>query len=195
MFGKIIIFLIFFLMFTGCSSSDTKPSLIVFENSKSTEAVYKIAVLPFKYKYVKQNSAVGDVEVPLNASEIVPKYIEKMLIKSHKYRIVERENLAKIMEEQKISLSGLTNDPAQAGMLFGADGIITGEIIEVSTLKQVVNLKGTCIFSMKLIDIKSGEVRFTFNAEESVSFGTYLDALNRASEKFYNEICKMKDLN
>ena len=183
------------LIFAGCAAPGKKPALVLSDNEQVAGSRYKVAVLPFAFKYVKQDSLVGDVVVPLNAADIVPKYIEKMLLQTKKYTVVDRENLAKVLEEQKMGMTGLTGNPAQIGALLGADGIITGEIIELSTLKQVVDLKGTCIFTMKLIDIKSGQVKFTYDAEEVVRMGSYLDALNRAAEKFYDDLCKVKDSN
>jgi curli biogenesis system outer membrane secretion channel CsgG len=184
------------LVCVGCTSSGNKHVLVFSDNEKSAGSRYKIAVLPFKYKYIRQTSMIGNMEVPLHAEEIVPTYIENVLLRSQRFRIVDRGNLPKVLEEQKMSLTGLTASASPTiGMLLGADGIITGEIIEIGTLKQEVNIKGTCIFSMKLIDVKSGEVKFTFSAEETVLFGSYLDALKKASENLFNEINKRQDLN
>ena len=55
------------------------------------------------------------------------------LVKSGKYRVIEREQLAAIMQEKNLSLSGEI-DPktaVKAGKLLGVEYIITGALTEL----------------------------------------------------------------
>ena len=184
----LIVYLLLCVSCSSCSSTHSKSDLIISKNKEILQKSYKIALLPFKNKYIRPRSSVGEFDVPVNAGEIVAQYVEKELLRTEKFKIIDREHLSKILEEQKVSLSGITENVADVGKLLNADGIIVGEVIELNTLKQAVNLNGTCVFIMKLIDVKSGEVIFTFNAEEKVPFGSYLDALSNAVVKFRQEI-------
>lgn len=183
--------LISVVFIAGCAGTDGNTKLSLSRNLSLLHKDYKVAVLNFSHKYSHRKSDIGEVETPINAGEIVSKYIENELIDSKKFYVIDRENLSRVMEEHKLNLTGLTEGISTIGSLLNADGILVGEVIEFNTVKEIMNLKSTCIFTIKLIDVKSGAVIFTFNAEERVFLGTYTDALKKASEKFRDELSKV----
>lgn len=68
-------------------------------------------------------------------------------------RVVERDALVSLLEEQKLSVAGLT-DPATAirtGQLLGAEYLVVGEIFSVKLPAISV--------SLRVVDTRSGEVR------------------------------------
>jgi len=194
-----IVLMLLLVSFLSCShnmNQDTGLSTLSLSHTEiKLNKGYKIAVLPFTYKYIAKQSRVGDIETPINAGEIASKYIETELLQTNKFQIIDRQYLSTILQEHKLNLSGMTQDMSMVGKLLNADGLIVGEVIELNTLKEVVNLKGTCIFTLKLIDVKSGGVIFIFKTDETVTFGDYLDALKKSADIFGKEITtKIQDI-
>ena len=181
---------ILFLLAIGCVTPDDRTKLAISANTSLLHKDYRVAVLNFNYKYSYRKSDFGRVESPLNSGEIVSKFIENELIGTKKFQIIDREHISKIISEHKLNVSGLTGGISAIGNLLNADGILVGEVIELSTVKEILSLKSTCIFTAKLIDVKTGAIIFTFKAEEETLLGSYLDALKKASEKFKSEIEK-----
>jgi hypothetical protein len=185
----VIVFSLFLI--SGCSARTNTADLIV-SKSVIISDQYKVAILPFKYKYIKRYVSYGDIEAPLNANEIVTAGVEREFLRSGKFKVIDREYLLRVLDEQKLSITGLTqkSDLTKIGNLLNADGIIVGEVIELTTLKNVVSLNGRCTMTMKLIDIKSGEIVLAFEVDEKAAFGDYIAALQTAMNKLYAEINK-----
>ena len=178
------------ILLCGCATAPTKTELVFSPKASQLSKEFRIAVLNFKYVYVKPHSAIGDVEIPLNAGELTAKVFEKSLLKTGKFQVIDREHLKTILNEQSMSLAGLSADVKNLGRLLNAEGIIIGEITELSTrsAKGVVNYKGTCILNLNLINVQMGEIIFTFHGEEIVPMGTYLDALNKVAVDFVSQM-------
>ena len=122
----------------------------------------RIAVLEFKNKadnswwHSKGASAAQDVFVT-------------ELVKSGKFRVIEREQLAALMREKNLSLSG-DLDPStavQAGRLLGVDYLLTGALTEYGS--SDTNVSGGWRFQAKkksfeaamnarLVDTETGEI-------------------------------------
>ena len=178
-------------LISGCATRTNTADLIVSKSVVISDQ-YKVAILPFKYKYIRRYVSYADIEAPLNANEIVTAGVEREFLRSGKFKVIDREYLLKVLDEQKLSITGLTqkSDLTKIGNLLNADGIIVGEVIELTTLKSVVSLSGRCTMTMKLIDIKSGEIVLTFEVDEKAAFGDYIAALQTAMNKLYTEINK-----
>lgn len=178
------------ILFFGCATTPSKTELVFSSKAPPLQKVLRVAVLNFKYEYVKPHSAIGDVEIPLNAGELTAKIIEKSLLKTGMFQIIDREHLKAILNEQSLNVSGLSMDVKSLGRLLNAEGIVIGEITELSTrsAKGIVNYKGTCILNFNLINVQSGEILFSFHGEEIITLGTYLDALHKVSAEFVSQM-------
>jgi curli biogenesis system outer membrane secretion channel CsgG len=127
----------------------------------------RIAVLEFKNKaenqwwYSHGGTAAQDVFVT-------------ELVKSGKFRVIEREQLSALMNEKGLSLSG-DLDPKtaiRAGKLLGVNYFLTGALTEFGTAGNNVNTPGfrglpgvsvnkkkfTAAFNARLIDAETGEI-------------------------------------
>ena len=107
------------------------------------------------------------------------------LVKSGKYRVIEREQLAAIMQEKGLSLSG-DIDPktaVKAGKLLGVEYIITGALTELGVADRGARVPG--MFGMpsvrvgsqkmdasidaRMINTTTGEIVWADTAKESTS--------------------------
>jgi TolB-like protein len=106
----------------------------------------KVAVLDLLSRVDKENIDVITLTEMLQAS----------LADKKAFQIVERSMLSKILEEQKLSMSGLTEkDASKVGALAGAQKIITGSISRMGN-RYILIVKG--------IDTETGVVELTDQA-------------------------------
>lgn len=83
-------------------------------------------------------------------TETLTELLQTELFKQKVFIIVERAYLSKIIEEQKLQLSGLTeSDVSRIGSLAGADKVITGSLSELS---------GDMILIVKMVNVKTGTI-------------------------------------
>ncbi len=109
-----------------------------------------VAVLPFV------NSAIGQAN-----SELAPlsKGIADLLITSMAQnpaiRVVERENIQRLLDEQNLARDGRVDDAtaARIGKLLGARHMVTGSF--------VTDRSGTMVITVKSIDTETGRIGYT----------------------------------
>lgn len=127
----------------------------------------RIAVLEFKSKAENQwwyhNGAAAAQDVFVTE-----------LVKSGKFRVVEREQLAALMEEKNLTLSGDV-DPSTAvrvGKLLGVNYLLTGAVTEYGVTEKSANTPGlrrlpgvsvgkknfVAAMNARLIDTSTGEI-------------------------------------
>ncbi len=102
----------------------------------------KIAVLDI------ENNTAKDID-----SKLLAETLQMEVVSKKYFTVVERKMLNKIMEEKKLSLSGLTKEEkaAQIGLLAGADSIWIGSIALLDELY---------VLTIKAIDTKSGVIEY-----------------------------------
>lgn len=90
--------------------------------------------------------------------EFLREEIVSMLGKKGKFQMVERELLSKVMEEQKLSLTGAISDSSvvEIGKLAGADYILTGTI---TPFKDYFRL------NLRLIEVETGKIEKTLSGD------------------------------
>ena len=113
-----------------------------------------VAVLPFV------NSAIGASHDEL---EPLSKGIADLLItemaQNTGIRVVERENLQKLLDEQNLARDGRADEAtaARIGKLLGAKHIVTGSFI--------TDNRGTMVLTLKSVDTETGVVEWTHRGQ------------------------------
>jgi TolB-like protein len=119
--------------------------LIAQEDTRPT-----LAVLPFV------NSAIGDANAELQPlSKGIADLLLYELAQNTGIRIVERENLQNLLNEQNLGTNGRVDDAtaARIGRLLGAKHMITGSF--------VTDRSGTMVITLKTIDTETGRISWT----------------------------------
>ena len=82
-----------------------------------------VAVVEFQVK--------GDIGIS-DAGAIIAEWMISALVDTGKFILNERVLLAKVLEEQAFSASGLVDEEtiAKAGQLFGVEAIVTGSVLQ-----------------------------------------------------------------
>lgn len=140
---------------------------VAFAADKSTKP--RLAVLEFKNKANNQWWHSGGAEA---AQDV---FVTE-LVKSGKFRVVEREQLAALMEEKNLALSGDV-DPSTAvriGKLLGVNYLLTGAVTEFGNTDvggggfgvSAGKRKFVAAMNARLIDTSTGEIVWADEARE-----------------------------
>ena len=113
-------------------------SLVFFGTEVRSGEKITVAVLDFEAKNLSQESA-----------DAVTDLLRTELFKTGRFRVVEREDIRKIIEEQRLQMSGLI-DPEQAAEI--------GRLLNVQKMMMgtVSKLDGTYFLNTRLVDVQSG---------------------------------------
>ncbi len=103
----------------------------------------KIAVLDFELK--------GDGFKTKDMGGIVAEWFTTTLVNDGRFEVVERALLQKIIEEQKLGMSGLINEKTstQLGQILGVKTIITGSVLQIGKSIEV---------NARIINVKTGSI-------------------------------------
>ena len=76
-------------------------------------------------------------------------------------KILERSAIDKVIEEQKMQVSGVVDESTavELGKLVGADAVLLGDVTDYLTWTNVTGLSGSTIsFSARMIDVASSQL-------------------------------------
>jgi curli biogenesis system outer membrane secretion channel CsgG len=88
------------------------------------------------------------------------------LVKSGKYRVIEREQLAAIMQEKHLSLSG-DIDPrtaVQIGKMLGVEYLIAGAVTELGVTDRGANVPGGIFHGLPSVNVRSQKAEAAVDA-------------------------------
>lgn len=136
----------------------------------SAEKLYKIAVLPFDDGSIQDRWWEGNWDVGKGiADEFVTEFLN-----TKKFRLIEREQIDKIIQEQDFGQSGRVDakTAAKIGKILGVDFLVMGRVTEFSfkstevggiSLKKGIglglkNTKANVAIDARLVDASSAEI-------------------------------------
>lgn len=108
--------------------------------------VLKIAVMPFKASTELIGSSVSDMVVT-------------ELLRTQKYQLVERGQMAKVLGETELAMAGLSETKAvEAAKMMGAEAVVVGTVDEYGTQAKGGNTYAVVGLSIRLIDCANGKI-------------------------------------
>lgn len=161
-------------LLSGCVSSEQA----YFLNTESSANVYvapvassirKIAVLPFKAETELIGGSVSDMFVT-------------ELLRAGRYELVERSQMAKVLGESELALSGLSDArAAEVASMLGADGVVIGTVDEYGTVAVGGHPYPQVGISVRMIDIANGKIMWSADlAKRASSKSAILSAFARS---------------
>ena len=150
-----IVGIIMFFLLIGCGGQIIE--------AEDTTAKKKVAVVNFE----------GDVaqEYKKAATNILVQTLHDF----GRFRVLDRSEVGKVLEEQKLQQSGLTDQStaAEIGKLVSANLIVTGTVNNVSVERQDTDVgdyydAGASV-TVKFIDVETGELEHTINNDLTIS--------------------------
>ena len=106
-----------------------------------------IAVLNFEAKNVNQETA-----------DAVADILSTELFNTNRFKVIERQAIAQLLEEQKLQMTGVTDmsKAAEIGKILNVEKIMTG---------SVSKLGRNFIINTRLVDVETGELELAQNAK------------------------------
>ena len=147
-------------------------------DSKYTGPKRRVGVVDFENKTAYGQQRLG----PQSASDI----LISELVKTGKFIVVERDKMNKLMEEQKLGLTGAIDarTAAQMGKILGLNAIVTGAISNFGTrttgsdylLAQSKRQEATCTVDVRVVDAETGQILYADSGKgvSKVSSGGFL---------------------
>jgi len=114
---------------------------------------------------VKKTIAIRDFEVIMGRNKEVAPYVQEdittTLVNSGQFNVVERLKLQSLLEELKLSQTGLINPKGarRIGKLIGADAVLTGTLAATGDLWNI---------NLRLINVETGFIIAAFNKKGSL---------------------------
>jgi TolB-like protein len=124
--------------------------------------IFLSATFCFAQEIKKISVAVNDFTaegIEESSARIITDRIRAELINSGSFRIMERGEMDKILREQGFQQSGACTDQSclvEVGQLLGVEKIVAGTIGKLGTLFTI---------SMRIVDVRSGEILATVNQD------------------------------
>ncbi len=127
----------------------------------------KIAVLDFQMQ--------GEGYETKDMGAIVAEWFITALVKTGRFDVIERALLKKILEEQRLGMSGVVDagSASQVGKLLGVKTIISGSVMRLESIVEV---------NARIIDVESGSIIAAENVR-STSSSSLQDLINRMASK------------
>ncbi len=93
---------------------------------------------------------------------IVAEWFITAFVKAGRFDVVERGMINKILEEQKLSMSGVVDDTTatQIGKLLGVEAIISGSVLKLQNVLEI---------NARIIDVQTGSIKAAENVKSSVA--------------------------
>jgi curli biogenesis system outer membrane secretion channel CsgG len=131
----------------------------------------KIAVLPFIspiQQTVRKDLVLGEnTQYPLeNAGIHVADSVASALLQSPDILLIERSQLENILNEHKLSISGVINNPdfTLLGTILPVDALVLGNVSTCYRYVDKIGVWGSVVsYTARLVNIHSGEVIFSIN--------------------------------
>ncbi len=151
------------ILLSSCASFKAKPVVSV-DTELYHSRSWRTAVLDLDYEYEDEGTmgATNYVSAGKDGGAVIAGLLANELAGLENIKIIERRKIEAILAEQEIQLSGaIDGDSAvEIGRLTGADGVGVGELVDY-VYWQSLGVSGTTVsFSMRMIDIETGEVLF-----------------------------------
>ncbi|HEY0088690.1 MAG TPA: CsgG/HfaB family protein [Candidatus Lokiarchaeia archaeon] len=108
-------------------------STFAFSQNKSA------AILPFTYS--------GDLDE--KTANAITSFVQNAFVNTSNYKITERNQINKIIEEQNLQNTGLTEDAVRIGKIISCELVITGNIIKLGSQFTLI---------INLIDVETGQI-------------------------------------
>ena len=140
--------------------------------------IIALLAAPLRAESSKPVIAVGEITSAIQAFNTmsIQLAIENALTKTGKYSIMERTRLASLLEERGLSMSGITDGNDSMGGFSGVDYLVYGSVsnvtVEQKNLLIMLNCDATLSMNIRVVDVNSGEIRFSENITAQETVGT-----------------------
>lgn len=138
--------------------SEVDPKTNVFV-APTVPHVEKVAIMPFKAPTELIGTSVSDMFVT-------------ELLRMSRFELVERSQMANVLNESELALAGLSESKAaEVGNMMGADAVLIGTVDEYNNIARRGHSIPVVGISVRMIDCKSGRVLCSMDLAKRASNG------------------------
>jgi curli biogenesis system outer membrane secretion channel CsgG len=140
------------------------------------DAPLAISVWPFDSHWIGASAPPGEQQL---LQEVLPDLLGQTLMTSTRIRLVERQQLEQVLQEQKLGSSALADEQTRLrlGRLVGARWMVFGSLVRIGEVWQM---------DVRIVDVERAQVVIT--ASEMGSQSDYLPALQRIGEQILKQV-------
>ena len=182
------------LVLAGCAPRTTvkQKQAITVKETERVETKYtgpkrRVAIVDFENKTAYGARRLGTAATDILISE---------LGKTGKFILVERDKMEKLLEEQKLGMTGII-DPttaARMGRILGVNAIVTGSISQFGVktggseyvIVQSKRQEAEATVDIRVVDVETGQILFTDSGKGVARTGTG-SVLGLGTRKGYDE--------
>jgi curli biogenesis system outer membrane secretion channel CsgG len=132
------------------------------EKDLFTSKTWQVAVLDLNYLSEGEGDISGThyISAGEDGGTIISGLLATELLNLKNIKIIEREKISRIFEEQVLQQSGMINSESaiKVGKLAGADAVILGDVSDYVYWENTGVTGTTVSFSMRMIEVKTGNV-------------------------------------
>jgi curli biogenesis system outer membrane secretion channel CsgG len=152
--SRLLVTSIAVLLAAGCAGTDggrhfsntAARANVYVAPAADVAAIRKVAVLPFKGPTELIGTSVSDLFVT-------------ELLRTARYELVERGQMARVLSETELALAGLSAARAvSVGAMMGADGVVIGTVDEYGAAAARGHAYPVVGISARLIDCRTGKI-------------------------------------
>lgn len=159
---KLYLLFIFIVGVTvSCAPMQVAPTLSL-EKKLFQSKNWTVAVLDLDYEFEEEGtiSISKYKSAGKDGGRVVAGILAAELGQLENMSIIERQRIAKVIEEQALHQTGLIDSQSamEIGKLVGADGVVMGELTDYVAWENVGGYGSTISFSMRMTDVQTGKV-------------------------------------
>lgn len=159
------LFIIGFLLQSSCATTDTKKEKTVPQRATLDHQIDNISNQIVNNLKLEKKSTIAVIEFSNLDGQVsgFGKFLSEELItrlfNSKKFNVIERQLLEKVINEHKLSVSGLIdeNTAKDFGQILGVDAIVTGSITDLGESVKV-NARLIATETGRIFAVASGEI-------------------------------------
>ncbi len=176
-----------FIILTGCQSKPSAKTNAPPVQGLDVEKIlsgYDLSVLSkidnnelpkFVIAIISDSTEIDEADIDLAG------FLQTEINNTGRVTLVDRNQMDRIIEEQKLQLSGITDSvTAEIGEILGADYILTAQIVSASSQKvdkvAYDALEINIVLQINLINVSSGELYKSFKSDGKTSEKIITDA-------------------
>jgi len=156
-----LLLLLIFGVFISCAPLQVAPTISIEKNLFQSKT-WNVAVLDLDYEFEEEGtiSISKYKSAGKDGGRVVAGILAAELASLNNIKTIERQRVAKIIDEQALQQSGLVNSESavEIGKLVGADAVIIGELTDYVAWENIGAYGSTISFSMRMIETKSSNV-------------------------------------
>ncbi|MFA4909500.1 MAG: CsgG/HfaB family protein [Desulfobacteria bacterium] len=117
-----------------------------------------IAITEFEDQVTRRTNSMFSMSFPQKPGAQFSDVLTSSLLRANRFRIIERNQIAKILREQQLQLTGLMNEGnyEKIGKLLGADYIIIGSITDAWWGSDVITHQSSITGSFRIVSVSTG---------------------------------------